>query len=332
MKKPIRQFVSENIHSIIFLLVVLFILIVGLIARYFVRSHMREPDLVDIGDTLGRINPTILVNGEYYEWRNGNAILYRQFAEEEPDWEKEKGMIYYGKIKKCRHDLPRKDREFAADFKASGTIFLDPGFDDIVYLKIKTDWLEDKFVIFDRITEEEALNGGKTEYTEWDVKWFATMDYPMTQKSVYWDKTPESELKDILNPPKLFVHTASNQKMAKLLINYPLFDRSFDYSDDDCILDYLSDFNIYNELIRSDEGIECILDEYQCTIFDPETDLTEDFKLNVEIFGHQFIVNNMDSFSEANKTLCKAIIEKKEKIYANIEDDNIRSLLSFDND
>ena len=71
---------------------------------------MKDPTK-EIYSELDEINPTVLVNGEYYEWRKGNAILTRQFADEEPDWEKEKGMIYYGKIKrthrnhyfKCRH-------------------------------------------------------------------------------------------------------------------------------------------------------------------------------------------------------------------------------------
>ena len=97
-------------------------------------------------------------------------------------------------------------------------------------------------------------------------------------------------------------------------------------------MDFLSDSNLYNEIIRSDDGIECFLDEYQCTKFDPKTDSTNKAKLNVEMFGHQFIENNMDYFNEANKALCREVILIKEKIYADIEDDDIRSLLSFDND
>jgi hypothetical protein len=50
------------------------------------------------------------------------------------------------------------------------------------------------------------------------------------------------------------------------------------------------------------------------------------------MFGHQFIENNMDYFNEANKALCREVILIKEKIYADIEDDDIRSYLSFDND
>ena len=131
MKKSLRQFVADNIHSLIFLAVLLFILIVGLIVRSVIRSHMKDPTK-EIYSELGEINPTVLVNGEYYEWRKGNAILTRQFADEEPDWEKEKGMIYYGKIKRTRSDLPKKDREFASSFKATGKIYLDPKFDDII--------------------------------------------------------------------------------------------------------------------------------------------------------------------------------------------------------
>lgn len=331
MKKSLRQFVADNIHSLIFLVVLLFILIVGLIVRSVIRSHMKDPTK-EIYSELGEINPTVLVNGEYYEWRKGNAILTRQFADEEPDWEKEKGMIYYGKIKRTRSDLPKKDREFASSFKATGKIYLDPKFDDIIYLKVNTEWLEDKFVIFDKISEEVALNNGIREYSDWDRKWFETMDYPLTTEIA--GKFPLSEAKDILNPPKEMLHYISYQKMAKLMIQYPLFDSSvdFDYSDKDCFLDFLSDSNLYNEIIRSDDGIECFLDEYQCTKFDPKTDSTNRAKLNVEMFGHQFIENNMDYFNEANKALCREVILIKEKIYADIEDDDIRNLLSFDDD
>ena len=45
MKKSLRQFVADNIHSLIFLAVLLFILIVGLIVRSVIRSHMTDPIL-----------------------------------------------------------------------------------------------------------------------------------------------------------------------------------------------------------------------------------------------------------------------------------------------
>ena len=67
MKKSLRQFVADNIHSLIFLAVLLFILIVGLIVRSVIRSHMKDPTK-EIYSELGEINTTVLVKGEYYEY------------------------------------------------------------------------------------------------------------------------------------------------------------------------------------------------------------------------------------------------------------------------
>lgn len=90
------------------------------------------------------IYPTILVNGTLYEWRFGKAII-----EELPA-----GSVYYGKIFHAKGTTPVYDRNFVSVFPASGRIFVDPN-EDLLYLELTTDWLENTIVIFEPISESE---------------------------------------------------------------------------------------------------------------------------------------------------------------------------------
>ena len=91
------------------------------------------------------IYPTIMVNGELYEWRFGKAIIEALPV----------GSVYYGKI---NHMIglttPEYDRDFVSVFSASGRIFVDPN-EDLVYLELTTDWLENTIVIFEPISVSE---------------------------------------------------------------------------------------------------------------------------------------------------------------------------------
>ena len=102
---------------------------------------------VDSGTLPGadEIYPTVMVNGECYEWRRGVALLQ---ADEETFIN---SRDYYGDITKVEGKSPENDCEIVCVFDAAGTIYTDPKNKDVIYLKLTTDWLDDKVVIFDKI-------------------------------------------------------------------------------------------------------------------------------------------------------------------------------------
>ena len=66
-----------------------------------------------------------------------------------------KDMVLYGEIIKGRGNHPEQDRELVCVFDASGKIYLDPNDENVVYLWITTDWLEDGVIAFDRVNLSE---------------------------------------------------------------------------------------------------------------------------------------------------------------------------------
>ena len=101
-----------------------------------------------VGCRLYDIYPTIMVNGRLYEWKAyGRSVI--------DDWDLPKGCVYRGKILYMPgKEVPEDEREFVADYKASGLVFLDPE-EDIVYLQMTTDWLDNKFVVFEPVETSE---------------------------------------------------------------------------------------------------------------------------------------------------------------------------------
>lgn len=91
-----------------------------------------------------KIYPTIMVDNTLYEWRLGVALV-----DELPI-----GSTYYGKINHTSRTTPEKDCELVSVFPASGRIFVNHN-EDLVYLELTTDWLENQLVIFEPISMSE---------------------------------------------------------------------------------------------------------------------------------------------------------------------------------
>lgn len=94
-----------------------------------------------LGDT--EVYPTVMVDGELYEWRKGRAICL-----DVPE-----DLVYYGQIIHVDKNRPKNDCEFRAIFDVSGDIYICPS-DGCVYICITTDWMEDTFVVFDPVNTE----------------------------------------------------------------------------------------------------------------------------------------------------------------------------------
>ncbi len=91
------------------------------------------------------VYPTVMVNDRLYEWHRGKAVNRVPSIE---------GSVYYGDLIETGGHTPHENGEFAALFSASGQIYTLPDDEDIVYIKISTDWMEGVFVKFSRCSEQ----------------------------------------------------------------------------------------------------------------------------------------------------------------------------------
>ena len=91
-----------------------------------------------LGDT--EVYPTVMVDGELYEWRKGRAI-----CETVPE-----DLVYYGKVTHVVEKHPKNNCEFASVFNLSGDIYICPS-DGCVYICVTTYWMKDTFVVFDPV-------------------------------------------------------------------------------------------------------------------------------------------------------------------------------------
>jgi len=95
-----------------------------------------------MGDT--EIYPTVMVDGQLYEWRKGVAI-----CNELPN-----DSVYYGELTHVEGETPTNDCEFVSVFSVSGQIYTISENDEYVYLCLTTDWLNETFVVFDKIIDK----------------------------------------------------------------------------------------------------------------------------------------------------------------------------------
>ena len=95
-----------------------------------------------------QIYPTVLVNGEYYCWKKGVAIVASDVAETDTLLSK---LDYYGEIINTQNKIPESDRELVSLFKAEGKIYTNSHNADIVYILLTTDWMSNTMVIFERM-------------------------------------------------------------------------------------------------------------------------------------------------------------------------------------
>lgn len=136
-------------------------LVIGLALGYTKEKNLSIDNGVLCGCVLlpgaDEIYPTVMVNGELYEWLLGRALI-----DELPV-----GSVYCGKIYHTSKATPENDCEFASVFSVSGRIFTDPD-KDLVYLELTTDWLENQIVIFEPISVSERYRYHNGEHTAAD--------------------------------------------------------------------------------------------------------------------------------------------------------------------
>ena len=108
-----------------------------------VPESAAQADSRAVGTLYGadEVYPTVMLGDALYEWRRGSAICFDGL----PD-----GSVYYGEVSHTDAPSPQRSGEFASLFPVEGEIYTVPGSDDVVYLLLTTDWMEDTVVAFDR--------------------------------------------------------------------------------------------------------------------------------------------------------------------------------------
>lgn len=117
-------------------------LVVSLVIPIVVNTIKPKDDSAGtlMGDT--EIYPTVMVDGQLYEWRKGAAI-----CEGLPN-----DSVYYGELTHIDGQNPTRDGEFVSIFSVSGQIYTISENDACVYLCLTTDWLNETVVVFDLVT------------------------------------------------------------------------------------------------------------------------------------------------------------------------------------
>lgn len=96
------------------------------------RKEERTPQM-GCFDFFSEIYPTVMVNGELYEWKTTCNFLPA-------------GCEYYGEVRHVKREVPQKNCELAAAFDIEGQIYTYDG--AYVYICATTDWLDEKIVLF----------------------------------------------------------------------------------------------------------------------------------------------------------------------------------------
>ena len=168
--------------------------------------------------------------------------------------------------------------------------------------------------------------------------WNDTYDYPMNPESYEWMKYGLEDALDILNPPEELLHSFSTEELAKLMMGYPYLWvlTSYEYDKMDCFFGFIENCDIYNELMSRDDGVSCLLKEYQNSDFnvnlyneDPYMVWGYNPAANAEVFGCQFIVYNSSDFNKEEYELCYQVMLKKTELYSSLNDNIARKYLSF---
>lgn len=162
-------------------------------------------------------------------------------------------------------------------------------------------------------------------------RWYDTRYYPLYYGSEEWQKHGLFDTLDILNPPLDLLLSMSTKELAELMQEYPLMGQMNTYFDTDGNQDYVTFFcfietncDIFYELLRREDGITCLLEEYRTHELDVEK-FNEDGAASAqmrdaETFGCQFIRYYAHHFTDSEYALASQIIEEKKELYSPLDD------------
>lgn len=115
----------------------------GIVTYYRLQIYQNSVKGTLIGDT--EIYPTVMVDGELYEWHKGAAI-FKELPED---------CDLYGNINHTGKETPQNDCEFVSVFWAEGQIYTTKD-KNCIYLKLTTGWLDNAVVKFDLVKTKDG--------------------------------------------------------------------------------------------------------------------------------------------------------------------------------
>lgn len=174
--------------------------------------------------------------------------------------------------------------------------------------------------------------------TLWNEKRY----YPIEPGSDEWNQYGLVELVAILNPPEEVLDSFATEELATLMMEYPYLWllTSYEYENRDYFFDFVeANCDIYNELLRREDGIECLLKDYRETDFDAAFYNADPYvvwgynpKANAEVFACQTLVHLQESGKISGKEyeLYTTVVNEKKELYEALEDGISKMYLSFD--
>lgn len=161
-------------------------------------------------------------------------------------------------------------------------------------------------------------------------RWYDTRYYPLYYGCEEWENHEYYDYSvtlDILNPPPDLLLSMSTEELANLMQEYPQMWQMMTYFGPDGGLDYISFFvfleincDIFYELLRREDGITCLLEEYRTNELDMEEINSSEQMWLAEIFGCQFIRYYAHHFTDNEYALASQIIEEKKELYSLLDD------------
>ena len=142
---------KSNLKIIICALTFAACLCLGVGLKYELTKNSKHPLGTDVSissnvvPNFDKNYPTILVNGQMYEWKQSDAMVDSLPV----------GCIYCGEINRIGDSIPKNNCDFVSDFFAIGEVYIDSA-TDLVYINITTDWLNDSIVIFEPVVDERG--------------------------------------------------------------------------------------------------------------------------------------------------------------------------------
>ena len=177
-----------------------------------------------------------------------------------------------------------------------------------------------------------AVNAATAE--ELKERWYDTRYYPLYDGCEEWENHEYFDYTvtlDILNPPSDLLLSMSTEELAGLMQEYPQMWQMMTYFGTDGKMDYDLFFlfvetncDIFYELLRREDGISCLLEEYRTNELDMNEKITSsDQEWLAEVFGCQFIRYYANRFTDDEYALASQIIEEKKKLYSTWDDSSL---------
>lgn len=162
-------------------------------------------------------------------------------------------------------------------------------------------------------------------------RWYDTRYYPIYYGNEEWQKHDMLDALYIMNPPEDLLISMPTEELAQLMQEHPCLYQMMTYYDEDGRQDYMSLFmflelhsDIFYEILRREDGIICLMKEYETNDVDLDIIGAEPYiydkentdKWYAELFGCQFIMHYSHCFTDDEYAMASRILAEKSVQYS----------------